>query len=267
MESLLNLTKRLKNELMNATRDNYKSERWMSDEDIHRIRKGIKEISIEGEKIPGFNFLDTCFGFVSIFEYFYFSNEAEYNEYYNVTETINSIFDPLLIYFMDTDYEVSIRKISISEAIDVIYPNLIFSINAMEQAYHSSDFERVTSLSSTILQSVFKEICALNNIKISTNEQFPKLFYKVKEVLKLDARIYGEEYPKLREFSSHINTIVIKLNEIRNLYSESHGKDQDDAFHYEKLKRHHIKLIVDSTKTIVNFLIDSYDFQFNSLSI
>lgn len=261
MESLMELVKKLKNQLLTADNNDYTSSEWITEKEIHRIRKGLVEMNNNSNKSLDLSFLTQCFDFRSVYEFFFHSNQ-----YFESSEYITSLFDPILIELMENDYEVNIRKISTTDNISQIYPNLISSLNSMEQAYHELEYERVTTLSSTILQSMFKEICDLNNIIYTKNEKFPQLFKKVKNVLKLDAKDYHDNAP-LRDFCSSINVIVVKLNELRNLYYESHGVSQTEVFNYEKLKRHHIKLIVDSTKTIVNFLIDSYDYQFNSLKI
>lgn len=261
MESLMELVKKLKSSLLTADSNDYTSNQWITPLEIHQIRKGLADTISNSNRNLELSFLNHCYDFRSVYEFFF------YDEYpHEAINYITSMFDPVLIELMENDYEINIRKISITDNISQIYPNLISNINAMEKAYHDLEYERVTTLSSTILQSVFKEICDLNDITYEKNAKFPQLYKKVKSVLKLDAKDYTHN-ASLRDFCSSINSIVVKLNELRNIYSESHGVSQTEVFHYEKLKKHHIKLIVDSTKTIVNFLIDSYDYQYNSLNI
>jgi hypothetical protein len=63
----------------------------------------------------------------------------------------------------------------------------------MEEAYYSKDYLRVSSLSSSVLQSTFKEICNLKGIKYSKNEKFPALYKKVKNLLNLDPKEYNHD--------------------------------------------------------------------------
>lgn len=251
--------------MLNATSEDFKSNKWISHEEIHAIRKGITNINRLGVSFENFEFLDTCYDFSDIFSFFYFSYWAQNNEdyYYNIPNDISNIFNPLLIYLMDNNYEVRIKKINISDTIDIIHSGLLSSMEAMENAYQVANYERVMSLSSSILESLFKGICDLNNISYKTSDSFPKLFRKVKAELKLHAGEYNDK-PKLQKFSSIVNEIVLKLNELRNLYSESHGASNKDMLDFRNLEKHHIKLVLDSTKTIVNFLSDSYDYQYNS---
>ena len=136
----------------------------------------------------------------------------------------------------------------------------------MEFAFGEKDYKRVMSLSSTILQSVFKEICDRLEITYKKSDNFPTLFKKVKERIKLDPELY-QETPELRDFCSKINNLIILINELRNLYSESHGQSQKTAFDFDNLPSHHFKLIVDTTKSITNFLVSTYNFQYKALQM
>ncbi|HLR88784.1 MAG TPA: abortive infection family protein [Atopostipes sp.] len=136
----------------------------------------------------------------------------------------------------------------------------------MEEAYYSKDYLRVSSLSSSVLQSTFKEICNLKGIKYSKNEKFPALYKKVKNLLNLDPKEYNHD-KKLKIFSSKMNVLMISINEIRNLYSESHGLSGKEYFSYNSLPPHHIKLIVDMMKIVRNFLIETHDYRLESIKI
>lgn len=264
METLRDLVYRLKQNLLSATNENYQSSEWMSVEDIHLIRMGMYHLRSDGSKFRHLPFLDNCYEFKSIYNTFFTSF---YLGDYVPEEEIDNQFDPLLISLMDHDYEVKIRKVLISETHNNVYPSLIQKIKSMEKAYEEYEYERVTTLSRTILESLFKQICDLQNIKYNQHDNYPKLYEKVRSVLKINPKMYDGLAAKHRDFSSNINQIVLKLNELRNIYSESHGTAEVDAFNYGNLKRHHIKLIVDSTKTISNFLVDSYELQHMTLDI
>lgn len=264
METLLELVKRLKKTLNKATNQDYYKGELYSEEDIHKIRVAIRKIADEKLDRSKFAFLDECFEFKSIYEYFYFSDRQEFEQHYSPTEEINSVFDPLCIYLMDINYEVNIKKVSINENINVFHPQLFEYIELMEFAFNENDFKRVMTLSSTILQSVFKEVCDRQGVTYKSSDKFPALFSKAKDKLKLDAELY-KDTPELRNFCSKINNLIIQINELRNLYSESHGQSQKSVFDFDKLPAHHFKLIVDSTKTITNFLVSTYDFQYEAL--
>lgn len=266
LETLLELVKRLKKTIYNATNQNYYKGEPYSEEDIHKIRVAVRKIDNEKIDKSKFDFLDKCFEFKSIYEYFYFSERQEFDQHYNPLEEVNSVFDPLCIYLMDINYEVNIKKISIVEDIESFHSHLYEYINSMEFAFSEKDYKRVMSLSSTILQSVFKEICDRLEITYKKSDNFPTLFKKVKEKIKLDPELY-QETPELRDFCSKISNLIILINELRNLYSESHGQSQKTAFDFANLPSHHFKLIVDTTKLITNFLVSTYNFQYEALQM
>lgn len=132
----------------------------------------------------------------------------------------------------------------------------------MENAYLVGNYSHINTLSSKILSTIFKEICARYNIKYGKADSHISLYNKVKNFLNLDAKVYQDlDNPLLRNFSSYLEDIVSKLNELRNLYSDSHGTDHETFISVQSISVHHYKLIADSTKTIANFLISTYNFQ------
>lgn len=264
MRSLFENVKKLRENLLEANDQNYKNKEWITDDEIHVIRKGVEKLEDKID-LKSFAFVKTCFCFESIYRHFHFSPHSKIDDYYDVYEEIYSTFSPLLIYLKDNDYEINIKKIRPSDKISLIHEDLTESLEKLEEAYHLSDFRSVTTLSSSILQSLFKQICEVENIDYSDKGKFPDLYNNIKAKLKLDAKEY--EDGNLIKFCSKINTITISLNEIRNLYSDSHGLSQKDIFNFKNLPNHHFKLIVDSTKTLVNFFVETYEYQFKSLSI
>lgn len=266
METVLDLVIRLKKNLDQANNNNYYKDIFIDPENIHKIRTAIKKIENDKIDVNKLRFFEKCFDFKSIYEYFYMNNKSEHDQYYSANIEINTALDQLCIYLMEENYEVNIRKLKIEDKIVVGFPEIVGYIYSMEEAYSVSDYKRVTTLSSTILQCVFKEICDSKQVEYSENDKFPALYFKVKDILKINADQYKDN-PNLRNFCSKLNQLVILINELRNLYSDSHGSTQNAIFDFDKLPKHHIKLIVDTTKTIVNFLIDSYEYQYDTLKL
>ena len=136
--------------------------------------------------------------------------------------------------------------------------------NRMESALDNGNYSEVNSLSSKILSTIFKEVCKINNITIDNTENHVQLYNKVKNILNLNPKEYDQESNKvLRNFTSNLEVIVQKLNSIRNLYSDSHGIDDKTLISLKSLKKHHYKLIVDTTKSISNFILESHLIQFS----
>ena len=263
--TLSELTNELKVELLNASDATYDENMWLSIEEIHRIRIGISKIDdFEFDKSK-LSFFDSCVSFSDIYLYFYHSEEAEFNQYYLPKTEITKALGPLIVHFLKHDYEVIIKKINIDTHLS--FSSKIYSlIEKMETAYDNSNYGLVTTLSSTILQNVFIEICKSQGITVNKNEKFNALYNKVKSLLNIDPVQYKEQ-PAIRKFCSKLNELIIDINEIRNIYSDSHGVDGETHILFSKISKHHFKLIVDTTKTCVNFLMGSYEFQNNEITM
>ena len=110
---------------------------------------------------------------------------------------------------------------------------------------------------------MFKELCFFYNIQYSDNETFTALYKKVQDKLKLNPTLYNknEKHKKALSFTSKIHKLFVHINELRNIYSDSHGIIGKESINFSSLPKHHYKLIVDSTKTITNFLIESNFYQ------
>ncbi|MEG0275778.1 MAG: abortive infection family protein [Coprobacillus sp.] len=265
-KTLSELTIKLKNDLINATDNNFNNiNMWLTIEDIHKIRMGVDHINDSSFNKEDLSFFETCVDFNAIYLYFYHSNEAEFNQYYLPLSEINRILGPLSVYFLKHDYEVMIKKIVMEENLSFI-PKVYDLIEQMEDAYNNGDFGTVTTLSSTILQNVFIEICNSKGVVINKKDKFNVLYSKVKPLLKIDPMQYNDD-SAIRKFCSKLNELIIDINEIRNIYSDSHGANGETHILFSKISKHHFKLIVDTTKSCVNFLIGSYELQNNEITI
>lgn len=265
-KTLSELTIRLKNDLIKANDENYDNKNlWLSTKDIHKIRIGIEHINDNVFNKESLSFFNKCVDFSDFYLHFYHSYDAEYNEYYIPISEINQVLGALAVYFLKHDYDVAIKKIIMKEN-ESFVPKIYDLIEQMENSYDNGDYGTVTTLSSTILQNVFIEICKFNDIEVSKKDNFNTLYNKVKSSMKIDPSQYNDS-KAIRKFCSKLNEIIIDINEIRNIYSDSHGADADTHISFSKISKHHFKLIVDTTKTCVNFLIGSYEFQTNQISM
>jgi len=267
MKTLFELAYQLKNDLLKAENVNFtKQSLWIKQEEIHALRKGVKNIPADILDMKSLHFLNSCIDFRSIYNYFYHSYEAEYNDHYIANEEISRCLDPLCIYLMDNDYEISIRRISLSHGTNTLHQELLLKIEEMEDACQKENFDRVTTLSSSILQSIFKVICDNEDIEYENNEKFPSLFKKIKKTLHIDPKDKSKN-ENIKKLCSKLSVLIITINEIRNLYSDSHGLETKSLLEYRSIPKHHYKLIVDSTKTSINFLMSSYLHQYGEKEV
>lgn len=251
----------LKSQLLTYSKDKYlppKNEH-ITPYDLLKIRLTLRKL--KSNNLPKIDFIEKYADFESIYIYFFEDNNSpNYDPYMFLIE----IFDPWLNFLIEQDYEVIIRRVRITENFDNFHSGILEDFNRMESALDNGNYSEVNSLSSKILSTIFKEVCKINNITIDNTENHVQLYNKVKNILNLNPKEYDQESNKvLRNFTSNLEVIVQKLNSIRNLYSDSHGIDDKTLISLKSLKKHHYKLIVDTTKSISNFILESHLIQFS----
>ena len=222
--------------------------------DLLKIRTTLRKF--KSKTLPHINFIENCADFDSVYSYFFEdSRTMDYDPYFQLINTI----DPWLNFLIEQNYEVIIRRISVSENFDNFHSGIFDDFERMELALDSGNYSEVNSLSSKILSTIFKEICKRHNIIIDNSDTHVQLYNKVKTVLNLNPKEYKQENEAvLRNFTSNLEVIIHKLNTLRNLYSDSHGTDDQTFISLKSLKKHHYKLIVDTTKSISNFILESH---------
>ncbi|MFV0550492.1 MAG: abortive infection family protein [Anaerorhabdus sp.] len=258
--TILGLMIKLRDNLRKANQDNfYKENIWITQEEIHCIRMAVKDIELLDFDKTKLNFLESCVDFRDIYTHFYYDQGV-----YDVEDNIRDSIGKLIIYFMKNEYEVTFKRI---ETIDMgSFGSILASdLERLEESLRSENYGNVTTLSSSILQSLYKEICNQEDIEFNPNDKFPKLYKKIQGKLNLFPTMYVDD-EELRNFCSSIEIVNNKINEIRNIYSDSHGSTNDKKTKFNKIEKHHYKLIVDTTKTIVNFMIGTYFYQKNKMT-
>lgn len=259
METAYDLLRKLKVQLLELRRNNEVSGEEITPLELLKIRKSLNEVP-ESKKLPSKEFITNCADIHSVYLYFY-GYEREWNADMDVMHTI----DPWLNELIEKNYIVSIEKIKISEKIEPFHQGVYENLELLDNEYYRANFAAVTALSSSILSSLFKQICVKRNISFTTSDTHVDLYNKVKEVLKLDVKRYKSEgRDDIVKFTGNISAILANLNEIRNFYSVAHGTTNALNEKMKNLSAHHYKLIVDSTKSIANFLVNSYMFQYEA---
>lgn len=227
--------------------------------DLLKIRTTLRKF--KNKTLPSIDFIEKCADFDSIYNYFFEDSRSfDYDPY----SLLINLFDPWLNFLIEQNYEVIIRRVNVSESFNDFHSGIFADFDRMELALDEGNYSEVNSLSSKILSTIFKEICNKHNIIIDNTENHVQLYNKVKIVLNLNPKEYKQENEAVfRNFTSNLEVIIHKLNALRNLYSDSHGIDDKTFISLKSLKKHHYKLIVDTTKSISNFILDSHLIQYS----
>ncbi len=156
--------------------------------------------------------------------------------------------------FIDPTMKIPVDNIKIENHIEKIsFDYAIEQIEKIDRKLMDKDFDGAVTNSRTLLETLLKTILEKQSIEISSNDDLIKLYKKVSNFLHLDPIDYKEEY--FKKILSGFFSIVQGISEIRNQHSDSHGKSKGK---YYKLKEHHARLTIDSTKSICNYLFAAY---------
>lgn len=257
METSYELLRKLKRQLFELSRTKELSEEAITPFELLKIRKTLNEMR-SSKKLPSKDFINECADLDSIYLHFY----GYFKEWNPDLDVINTI-DPWLNELIVNDYVVSIEKVKSSDKIENFHQGVYENLESIDNAYYQADYATVTALSSSILSSLFKQICEKKGISYSSKDNHVELYNKVKETLKLNTKEYKDQGKEnLAKFTGSISTILTNLNEIRNFYSVAHGTTNSLNQSMKNMSSHHYKLIVDSTKSIANFLVNTYSFQY-----
>lgn len=253
------ILKKLKNQILELRENSEIKGDIVTDIELMRLRVVLKKLNAT-KKNSDIRFISEYADVHSIFHYF-FGEEMEYDQMTYFTRTI----DPWLIELIENDYNIVIEKISPSEKIESFYSSLLVDMDNLEKSYFEANYSHVTALSSKILSAVFKQICQKLNIEYSANSNHMQLYGLVRDKINLNPSTYKDkELQNFVNFTSSIGAIIKHLNQLRNLFSDSHGVEENKYIEMKNLKPHHFKLIVDTTKTIANFIVGTYNFQHES---
>lgn len=231
----------------------YNNNSDISPKDLLIIRKCLLNSDSGLKVIYG---LSNCHDFDSLLN----SYDDEMN--FNRKQFIDDEFNPWLNFFLEKNYEINIRMIDPSEQIIFLDDDLPGKIEELKKAFQDRQFESVTTKSNSILQQIFKDICDKKGIVYTSSDNSNDLYSKLKSQIKLDIKAYeGTDNDFCKKFSRNICSLVITLNDLRNLYSEAHGTSKESRIQAKILPIHHFKLIVDMTVTLANFYVETYYYQ------
>ena len=251
------LLRKLKDQLLGKYNNESLKETLITPIELMSLRKALKDIKLKKKNLPDISFILEYADFDSIYYFFFY-----YDREYGAVDFLVNIIDPWLIELIENDYNILVERIQPSDKIETFYANVISDMAELEKSYFEANYSHVTTLSSKILSSVFKQVCQKQGIIYSQSADHMQLYSLVKEKLNLSSGNYKDkDLQSLVKFTSSIENIVKHLNQLRNIYSDSHGVEEQKLFEMKTLKQHHFKLIVDSTKTIANFVIGTYSFQ------
>lgn len=146
----------------------------------------------------------------------------------------------------------------IHDASDVLDPDQFGEY--VDRINSSIDIDPALAIGSTkeLLEAVLKTVLVnTDGSGFEKNDDMPVLLRKAQKVLKLmpsevDNEVRGAEV--IRVLLSNLGSVVIKLDELRNLYGTGHGKEKPR----KGMEPRHAKLAVGAGVTLSIFLLDTF---------
>lgn len=169
---------------------------------------------------------------------------------------INSLFNPFIDYIEMKNIDVKIIHIECEVPHELSYGHILEDITKSENRIDSGDYSGAITSAKSLIEGVCKEIILqIEGEEIIGSPNLPELFKRVRILLNLDPSNESLQKP-LKQVVSGLIQVVHGLNEVRNKSGDSHARKVNPSLH-------HALLVVNSAKTVVNFLFHTYEYQRN----
>lgn len=223
---------------------------YLSDSDYRESRMIIMRMCKEQEiEVP--QIFKEC---RSVEEFILFI-ESDYNSpYIENMGFISNQFNMFIDYVEMENIEVKIIHVESDFPKELNYKHILEDITKCEQRIESGDYSGALTSARTLIEGVLKEIILnIEGKEIESKPSLNQLFKNVRSHLNLDSGNKELQKP-LREVVSGLIKVVHGLNEVRNISGDGHTRKVTPSLH-------HALLVVNSAKTVANFLFHTYQYQ------
>jgi len=182
-------------------------------------------------------------------------SEMDINENNNsVVRYVNSIFNDYIDFLEDKEIDVQIIKVECEVPESLTFEHILEAIDKCEKRIETGDYSGAATSAKTLVEGTCKEILnKFSDDSFTNNTNLPEFFTKVRHHLNLDP-----SDPKLDKVLKEIITSLIKIVTNIAVICNKYG---DKHLTKNKIDRHHALVVVNSAKTIVTFLFNSYEYQ------
>lgn len=167
---------------------------------------------------------------------------------------VYSDLNQFIDYIEEQQIDVQIIHLEYEIPKELTFEHILESIEKCEKRINDEDYSGAVTSAKTLVEGVCKEILQkFPDVTIDNKTDLPSLFTKVRQNLNLNPKD-----PKLDNSLKEVLTGLIKvvngISEIRNSHGDSHLPKY-------KIDRHHALAVVNSAKTVVTFLFNTYEYQ------
>lgn len=250
LENCKNALRRTYDKYMDNKSNNFDFNIYLSNEEYKESRLTIMKICKEKElEVP--KIFKDC---RSVEEFILFI-VSDYNAHYldnmlYISDQFNEFIDLVEM----ESIEVQIIQVKTDFPKELNYKHILEDIAKCDQRIEIGDYSGALTSARSLIEGVFKEIILkIKGKEIEGKPPLTELFKEVRLLLNLDPSNKDLQKP-LREVISGLIKVVHGLNEIRNISGDMHARKISPSLH-------HALLVVNSAKTVANFLFHTYEYQ------
>ncbi|WP_176541117.1 MULTISPECIES: abortive infection family protein [unclassified Bacillus (in: firmicutes)] len=188
---------------------------------------------------------------------YYLTTSMDINDNeYTIKQYIRTCFNEYLDYMEDEQIDVQIVHVECEIPEDLTFKHIVESIQKCENRINNEDYSGAVTSAKTLVEGVCKEILQkFPDVKVDNKTDLPALFTKVRQNLKLD--------PSDPDLDKSLKDVITGLIKIVNGISEVRNSRGDSHLPKNRIDRHHAVVVVNSAKTVVTFLFNTYEYQLN----
>lgn len=183
-----------------------------------------------------------------------FNSGGDMADEFSLKNWINIEFNQYIDYLEENQIEVKIIHVPCETPEHLTFAHIIEDLAKCEKRFNEEDYSGAITSARSLVEGVCNEILFnLMGEELKDKLDLPALFKKVRKQLNLNTDNPNLEAPLKQVISGLIN-IVNGLAEIRNENGDAHHRRYD-------VNRHHALLVINSAKTVVTFLFNTYEYQ------
>lgn len=198
-------------------------------------------------------FIRSCRTLDEVVDYLTSNMDREDNQF-TLRGSVVASYNEYIDYLEDEQIDVKIIHVPSEVPNHLTFAHIKEDLAKCEKRFNEEDYSGAITSARSLVEGVCNEILYnLTGVELKDKLDLPALFKKVRKHLNLNTNNPSLETPLKQVISGLIN-IVNGLAEIRNENGDAHHRRYD-------VNKHHALVVINSAKTVVTFLFNTYEYQ------